>query len=110
MKCFTYFVCMAISVLCQRIDAWADTPTISTNSIGMKLVLVPAGEFVMGSPEREKNFDNKHSPDEMQHRVQITHPYFMGVHTVTQSEYQQVMGTNPSSFFAAGQGKERVRG
>ncbi len=63
-----------------------------TNSIGMKLRLIPAGEFMMGSPATES--DRK--DDETQHRVSITKPFYLGVTEVTQEQYQEVMGTNPS--------------
>ncbi len=71
----------------------ADQKTF-TNSIGMKFVLIPAGQFVMGSPESEKNRDG----DEQQHRVRITKPFYLGVHEVTQEQYQRVMGENFSLF------------
>jgi len=60
----------------------------------MKLKLIPAGEFLMGSPQSEGNgLDNKY-----QHRVRITKPFHLGVYEVTQTEYERVMGANPSSF------------
>jgi formylglycine-generating enzyme required for sulfatase activity len=65
-----------------------------TNSIGMKLVLIPAGEFLMGSPDTEDGREN----DEHQHRVRITKPFYMGVYEVTQREYERVMGGNHSAF------------
>jgi len=61
-----------------------------TNSIGMKLRLIPAGEFMMGSPG--DGFG------ETQHRVSITKPFYLGVTEVTQEQYQKVMGKNPSKF------------
>jgi len=67
---------------------------VITNSVGMKLVRIPAGKFVMGSPKEEKaRFDN-----EDQHEVEITKAFYMGMYTVTQSEYVQVMDKNPSHF------------
>ena len=69
-------------------------PTI-TNSIDMRLVQIPAGEFLMGSPDS----DNEASSDEKpQHRVRITQPFYLGAFEVTQSQYQQVLGSNPSHF------------
>ena len=65
-----------------------------TNSIGMKLRLIPAGEFMMGSPGTESYRDDNETP----HRVSITKPFYLGVTEVTQEQYQKVMGTNPSSF------------
>jgi formylglycine-generating enzyme required for sulfatase activity len=65
-----------------------------TNSIGMKLRLIPAGEFMMGSPRT----DSGRIDNETQHRVSITKPFYLGVTEVTQEQYQKVMGTNPSRF------------
>jgi len=75
--------------------AWADHLGLDveiTNSIGMRLVLIPPGEFLMGSPESEEN----RITYEYQHRVRITTAYFLGACEVTESEYEQVMGINPS--------------
>jgi formylglycine-generating enzyme required for sulfatase activity len=65
-----------------------------TNSVGMKLVLVPAGKFVMGSPATEA----EREAGEGQHEVAITRPFYLGAHTVTQGEFAKVMGKNPSFF------------
>jgi formylglycine-generating enzyme len=74
-----------------------------TNSIGMKLTLIPAGEFMMGSGESaedtiaffKKNygtdflkagfFENEHP----QHRVQITKPFYLGTYHVTLGQFRQ---------------------
>ena len=69
-------------------------PAAIANSIGMQMVLIPAGEFVMGAPARE---DGRRG-DELQHRVRITKPFYLGVQEVTQAQYEQVMGLNPSYF------------
>jgi formylglycine-generating enzyme required for sulfatase activity len=58
-----------------------------TNSIGMKLALIPAGRFLMGSPDGEKERD----PWELQHEVTITKPFYLGVYEVTQGEYERLM-------------------
>jgi formylglycine-generating enzyme required for sulfatase activity len=77
------------------------------NSIGMQLVLIPAGEFLMGSPREE----DKRRPDEgPQHEVKIRKPFYLGAYTVTQAEYKAVMGSNPSWFSATGGGKDKVDG
>jgi formylglycine-generating enzyme required for sulfatase activity len=84
-------------------------PTVQANSIGMKLALIPPGEFDMGSPkeliEEElrrpgiEEWYREHLPGEApQHRVRITKPFWLGVTDVTQQEYQRVMGSNPSKF------------
>ena len=74
---------------------FADPPGTTTNSIGMKLVPIPAGEFLMGSSEDCPLGD---SYEEFQHRVRITKPFMLGMHQVTQAQYQEVTGENPSFF------------
>ena len=83
----------------------AAQPKEITNSIGMKLVLIPAGKFLMGSPKDEKD----RRDDEEQHEVSITKPFYLGVYVVTQAEYEKVMGNNPSYFSTKGAGKDKVK-
>jgi formylglycine-generating enzyme required for sulfatase activity len=66
----------------------------TTNSIGMRFVLIPAGEFVMGSPDGDKDVADD---ERAQHRVRITKPFYLGVHEVTQGQYEAVMGSCPWS-------------
>jgi formylglycine-generating enzyme required for sulfatase activity len=83
------------------------------NSIGMKLVLIPAGKFTMGSPKDEKGREMSAggaSGKETQHEVEITRPFYIGVYPVTQAQYKKVMGTNPSWFSAKGTGSDKVEG
>ena len=64
------------------------------NSLGMKLVYIPPGKFLMGSPSEEKGrFD-----DEEQHEVEITRGFYLGKYEVTQEAYEKVVGKNPSAF------------
>ena len=64
---------------------------------GMKLemVLIPAGEFMMGSPDSDKDAADDEKP---QHRVRITKPFYLGKYPVTQEQWEAVMGNNPSHF------------
>ncbi len=65
------------------------------NEVTMKVVLVPAGKFLMGSPEGEKD----RNPDEgPQHEVTIGKPFYLGVYEVTQLQYQTMMGKNPAGI------------
>lgn len=59
----------------------------------MEMALIPSGEFQMGSPEAEWGRDSDEGPI---HRVRITRPFYLGVYEVTQQQYEQVMGSNPS--------------
>ena len=81
------------------------TPVEMTNSIGMRLKLMPAGEFMMGSPEPDNPAMSHGSP---QHKVRITKPFYLGVYEVTQAEYARVMGENPSRFKGASNPVEQV--
>jgi formylglycine-generating enzyme required for sulfatase activity len=76
-----------------------ERPKELENSIGMKLVLIPAGEFDMGSPDSDPDAREAEKP---QHRVRISRPFFLGKYEVTQGQYQQIMGGNPSLFSASG--------
>jgi formylglycine-generating enzyme required for sulfatase activity len=75
-----------------------EPPKLITNSIGMKLVLVPAGDFLMGSPDSDKEAQDDEKP---QHRVRITRPFYLGAHEVTQGQYRAVTGASPSIFYGS---------
>ncbi|HJR06700.1 MAG TPA: SUMF1/EgtB/PvdO family nonheme iron enzyme [Pyrinomonadaceae bacterium] len=62
-----------------------------TNRIGMELVWIPPGSFMMGS----ENGDINEKPV---HQVTIREGFYMGKYEVTQAQWRQVMGKNPSAF------------
>ncbi|MEC8801972.1 MAG: formylglycine-generating enzyme family protein [Planctomycetota bacterium] len=71
---------------------------VSKNSLEMQFVQVPRGTFMMGASAEEDQL-----PSETRHRVTLTGPFFMGLHEVTQKQFGEVMGKNPSrrsSLFA----------
>ncbi|MFM9960131.1 MAG: SUMF1/EgtB/PvdO family nonheme iron enzyme [Planctomycetaceae bacterium] len=108
----------------QHQEAWAKyvgVPVEYTNSIGMKFRLVPPGEFRMGSTPAEieealmfagadTRWQNSIKSASPEHKVTLTQPVYLGVHEVTQAEYEKVMGTNPSHFTPLGSGKDAVTG
>ncbi len=63
--------------------------------VKMEMVLIPAGEFKMGSPDSDKDALTLEKP---QHRVRITKPFYLGKFLVTQEQWEAVMGNNPSQF------------
>jgi formylglycine-generating enzyme required for sulfatase activity len=72
-----------------------DLPKSVTNSLGIKFTLIPAGTFLMGS----ESGDPLRGPDEgPQRRVTIEQPFYLGVHPITQQQYEAVMHANPSQF------------
>ena len=64
---------------------------------GMEFVWVPAGEFRMGSTSPVAAGDERPVT-----QVRISRGYWLGKHEVTQSEWQGVMGSNPSNFDECG--------
>jgi formylglycine-generating enzyme required for sulfatase activity len=85
----------------------AEKRAIVINSIGMKFVEIPAGTFLMGSPESEVGSRIDERPV---HEVEISRPFLLGMYEVTQAEYARVAGTNPSYFSATGPGAKKVEG
>jgi formylglycine-generating enzyme required for sulfatase activity len=57
------------------------------NSIGMKLVYIPAGEFMMGAVEGDPFAEKNESP---RHQVKITHPFYMGACEVTREQFETI--------------------
>ncbi len=109
-------------------EAWAKhlgIPVEYTNTIGMKFILIPPGEFTMGSSQAEID-EAVQAVGEMdwedrfwqrciksegpQHKVSLTKPIYLSVHEVTQSEFESVMGNNPSAFASTGDGRNSVAG
>ncbi len=95
-------------------ELWAkhlNLPVEQTNAVGMKLALIPPGEFDMGSDEDELGFGRVHFVNESPaHRVKIGKPFYLGLHEVTQAQYQKVQGGNPSYFSASGEGRNALSG
>ena len=101
-------VLAAVCVLAEVADAQGPPPSPTmrtlpellaagspwTSPSGMEFAWVPAGDFVMGSPEGQVN----HNSDERQHGVRISRGFWMGKYEVTQGEWEAVMDSNPSSF------------
>jgi len=77
----------------------------------LTLVLIPPGEFLMGSTDEERakfleeakaandkwTIDHIHS-EGPQHRVRITKPFYLGKYEVTQAQWEAVTGSNPSQY------------
>lgn len=99
----------------QHQAAWAKhlgVPIEMTNSIGMKFLLIPPGEFQMGSSAEEvasllQEAKQQNSPqyyidripsEAPKHTVRVTKPFYLGACEVTQAEYEGLMGNNPSYF------------
>jgi formylglycine-generating enzyme required for sulfatase activity len=67
-----------------------------TNSVGMELVRIPAGQFTMGS---RRDFNDRPT-----RTVELTRPFLMSSCEVTQKQFREIMGYNPSWFAYKGDG------
>jgi formylglycine-generating enzyme required for sulfatase activity len=86
--------CVALLALagsaCTRTE---DPPGQLTVDLGggvkLEMVLIPAGEFMMGCPSSDQDAVDAEKP---QHRVRITRPFYLGKYPVTQEQWDAVMG------------------
>ena len=62
------------------------------NGVKLEMIAIPGGKFLMGSPEGGGRDNEK-----PQHAVTVP-PFYMGKYPITQAQYQQIMGNNPSRF------------
>mgnify|MGYP000663427529 CR=1 FL=1 len=89
----------------RRLPHNSRVPRVIENSLGMKLVLVSAGEFEMGSSPAEieavtkeaaarnasPNYTSNIASEGPQHRVRISKPFYIGMYEVTQGEYVEFL-------------------
>ncbi len=88
---------------------------VITNSIGVNLVLIPAGEFMMGSREsteelakvfEKEGLEPSYFEDEHpQHRVKITRPFYLGAHEVTVGQFRKFVSDTSYKTDAEKDGK-----
>jgi len=80
------------------------TPTVTSlpkeimitlpGDVKLEMVLIPAGTFMMGSPDNEQD---RHSNEGPQHSVTISQDFYLGKYEVTKEQWQAVMSTAPWS-------------
>jgi formylglycine-generating enzyme required for sulfatase activity/uncharacterized caspase-like protein len=68
------------------------------NDVSLTMVKIPSGEFLMGSHISEEGRFDHENP---QHQVKVSE-FYMGQTLVTQAQWQQIMGNNPSRFTGDG--------
>ncbi len=69
-------------------ETWAKhlgVPVARTNSVGMKLRLIPPGEFLMGASASDQCAD---ATDKPQHKVCVSQPFYLDVHEVTVGQFR----------------------
>ena len=94
----TIAISCALFLVCSAILAADNTKAMkklkskewTVPTLGMKMKLIPAGTFTMGSPKGEI----ERIEDEVQHEVTISKPFYMGVYEVMQKEYYDLLLPN----------------
>jgi serine/threonine protein kinase/formylglycine-generating enzyme required for sulfatase activity/uncharacterized membrane protein len=97
-------------------DAWAkhlDVEPEITNTIGMKLRLIPPGEFTMGLSQEEVEILWRAIPDHAKdikteappRRIKIEQPFYMGMHEVTVGQFRAFVKATDHKTTAETNGK-----
>ncbi|MCZ2340336.1 MAG: SUMF1/EgtB/PvdO family nonheme iron enzyme [Bacteroidales bacterium] len=73
-------------------DTSALAPEI-TNAFGMKLILLPAGSFVMGSPDEETDREENEGPAAT---VTLSQPFYMSTTEITRNQFLRVTQSSHS--------------
>lgn len=96
-----------LSAIAVAQDGQGNQParSVTAPAADMKLALIRAGAFEMGSVPSEIG----RTRSETQHTTRITRPFYLGVTEVTQQEFEAVMDRNPSSFSKTGAMADSVR-
>src|SRR5665213_2630614 len=89
--------CLAAALTASTVGA--EPPKPREGPLGMKFVSLPKGTFYMG-------WDGKKGSAK---KTEIQEDFEIAVYTVTQGQWQKLMGNNPSYFSRVGLGKDRVR-
>jgi formylglycine-generating enzyme required for sulfatase activity len=98
--------CSLVSSACTAPPAGSPaTPDVIENSLGMKFVRVPAGEFAMGSDETPARLQRDHPRVEPKrfaelgdeapvHLVRISRPFYLGQHEVTVGQFRAFLAAS----------------
>ncbi len=72
----------------------ANPPAEGSGEIGLEMLRIPAGSFMMGSPPLERG----RGEDEAQHPVTLSSDFLIAARELTRAQWTAVMGTEPGSF------------
>src|SRR5437660_1282340 len=81
-------------------------PVQMTNTIGMKLNLIPPGRFLMGSPENQAGRQANEGP---LHEVTITRAFYIGAHVTTVADFKTFVDATGYRTEAERDGTEAIR-
>jgi formylglycine-generating enzyme required for sulfatase activity len=91
-------VCACLIAVLTANSAWAAPPKPKDGPQGIKFMPLPKGTFYMGWDGTKKGV-----------KTEIKEDFEIGVYTVTQGQWEAVMGKNPSWFSRDGGGKDKVK-
>jgi len=89
LRCFALLLAFILAP--QAVLAQEEVTVMLPGDVPLVLVKVPAGTFMMGSPEDERGSDIL--DNETLHQVTLTQDYYLGKYEVTQAQWAAVMGT-----------------
>ena len=86
----TLLALLGLSLFAHATEPPHDLSLDLGNGVSLKLVLIPAGKFTMGSPDTEPHRQPNEGPA---HEVTISKPFYLSIYTVTQEQFDAIMGT-----------------
>jgi formylglycine-generating enzyme required for sulfatase activity len=92
-----FVFCLVVATVTAN-SAWAEPPKPKDSPLGMKFVPLPKGTFYMGWNGEKKGV-----------KTEIKEDFEIAIHTVTQGQWQEVLGKNPSYFSRDGGGEAKVK-
>ena len=87
-----------------KTDSSAEGKPFAIADLSLEMLWVKPGTFEMGSPTTEAG----RGSSEAEHNVTLTKGFYLGQYEVTQSQWEKVMGSNPSYFKGANRPVEKV--
>src|SRR5271166_165691 len=96
-RCMLLASCLVAALVTN--SAWAEPPKPKDGPLGMKFVPLPKATFYMGWNGLKGSAK----------KTEIKEDFEIAIYTVTQGQWQEVMGKNPSYFSRDGKGKDKVK-
>lgn len=108
----TAILCGSVSIICaqdkqETINVFAEIDN-SLKDLSIEMVTCSSGSFLMGSPKTELGrnepdvnsiwYNPENSITETQHKVNLTKDFQIGKYEITQKQFKEIMGRNPSEF------------